>query len=214
MVTPAPPTQRPAHAGETGVVLVAGFDPFGGGPTSAAMRVATALHRRQVTHHRIVGAELPPSCAAALERLEQLLQRHPAALVIGLGLTSGRAALQLDRVAVRRGGEPSNLTMVGQPPSAYLSTLPIEAMQRAMTAAGVPTETSQNASCAACNELFFALMHRLASRPEANGTRGGFIYLPPLPGQGRPSMPLNQLVHGVRTGIRIALGIPAPPATA
>ena len=209
-------------AGQRGTVLITGFDPFGGHAVNPALLVATALHRRQVARCRIVGAELPTVFATALSQLDRLLARHRPVLVICLGLAAGRASLQLERVAVNRdeaggpdnsGAQPTGQAVIAGAPCAYLSTLPLEAMQRAMTAAGVPTDTSQSAGSFVCNHVFFGLMHRLATVPELASARGGFIHLPLLSGQGRPCMPLTQMVHGVRTGIRVALGTPSRTET-
>ncbi|HPU11817.1 MAG TPA: pyroglutamyl-peptidase I, partial [Ottowia sp.] len=37
--------------------------------------------------------------------------------------------------------------------------------------------------------------------------RGGFIHVPMLPEQGAPSLPLDQMVEGLRVGIRTALTV-------
>lgn len=215
MVTPTPQPRRPRKSGQRGTVLVTGFDPFGNWAVNPALLVATALHRRQIAHCRVLAATLPTAFGTALARLDPLLQRCQPLLVICLGLAAGRASLQLERVALNRddarspdnqGDQPANQTIIEGAPAAYLSTLPIEAMQLAMNAAGVPTDTSQSAGSFVCNHVFFGLMHRLATVPALGGARGGFIHLPLLPEQGSPSMPLAQMVHGVRTGIRAALG--------
>lgn len=214
MVTPESRPATPAAARPRGTILVTGFDAFGGHAVNPSALVARALHRHQIAGWRIVGAELPTSFAHAPVRLDALLARHRPALVISLGLAAGRAALSLERVAINRddarttdnqGAQPPDRPVIPGAPAAYLSTLPIEAMQRAMTAAGAPAELSSSAGTFVCNHTFFGLMHRIATVPALRGTRGGFIHLPLLPEQGEPSMPLAQMVHGLRTGIRAAL---------
>lgn len=218
MVTPDSDLPGRARPGTRATVLVTGFDPFGGFTTNPSLQVAHALHGRQVAGCRIVAAELPTVFGAALQQLDRLLTRHGPLLVLCLGLAAGLQTLQLERVAINRddasspdncGAQPVDQPVIAGAPSAYLSTLPLEAMQRAMTAAGVPTATSQGAGSFVCNHVFFGLMHRLATLPALRTTRGGFIHLPLLPEQGEPSMPLAQMVHGVRTGIRTALTLPA-----
>ncbi|QEA13810.1 pyroglutamyl-peptidase I [Comamonas flocculans] len=219
MVTPASASPSAARAAARPTVLVTGFDAFGEHAVNPSAQVAQALHRRQVAGCRVVGAQLPTAFGAATAQLLQLLERHQPALVLCLGLTAGRDALQLERVALNRddarlpdndGAQPREQPIIDGAPAAYLCTLPTEAMQRAMVAAGVPTVVSQNAGSFVCNHVFFQLLHRLASEPRWQGTRGGFIHLPPLGGQGNAGMPLAQLVHGVRTGLRAALNTPAP----
>lgn len=208
--------------GSHGTVLVTGFDPLGGRVLHPALLVAHALHRRQVALHRIIGAELPAELTQALEHLDRLLLHYRPTLVLCLGLSNGRATLRLERAALNRKGttgpgkhnrQAMDPSLIPGAPAAYLSTLPIESMQRAMTAAGVPTNTSQAADSPACNRVFFELMHQLATSHELSSARGGFIHLPFLPEQGRPNMPLTQMVHGVRTGIRVALTTFPPPVT-
>ena len=200
--------------GARDTVLVTGFDAFGTHAMNPSALVAQTLHQRQITGCRVIGAELPTVFGLCLERLDSLLARHQPLLVVGLGLAAGCAALQLERVALNRedaripdnqGAQPQDRPVIPGAPAAYLSSLPIDAMLRSMSAAGVPVQTSQNAGAFVCNHLFFGLMHRLASVPALHGTRGGFIHLPQLPDQGSPHMPLVQMVHGIRTGIRCAL---------
>ncbi|MCZ2104954.1 MAG: pyroglutamyl-peptidase I [Comamonadaceae bacterium] len=220
MVTSAATSPIPAKPGPHAVVLVTGFDAFGGAASNPSTLVAQALHRRQIAGCRVVGAQLPTVFGAALTCLDALLERHQPSLVICLGLAAERATLQLERVAINRedariadnrGAQPVDRPVIAGAPAAYLSTLPIEAMVRAMTAAGVPTDTSQSAGTFVCNHVFFGLMHRLATVPALQTARGGFIHLPQLSAPGRAGMPLAQMVHGVRTGIRTAIVASATP---
>jgi pyroglutamyl-peptidase len=91
-------------------------------------------------------------------------------------------------------------------PVGYFSTLPIKAMLQALLDAGVRAEVSQTAGTFVCNHLFYGLMHELA-RPPWQDVRGGFVHVPWLPGQGQPSMPLAELVQGLRICIDVALTV-------
>jgi pyroglutamyl-peptidase len=102
--------------------------------------------------------------------------------------------------------------VVREAPAAYFSTLPIKAIVRQLRAAGVPASVSNSAGTFVCNHVFYALMHRLATRPELASARGGFVHLPCLPEQasrlpGTPSMALATQVEGLRTLIRTALTV-------
>ena len=68
-------------------------------------------------------------------------------------------------------------------------------------------EVSQTAGTFVCNHVFYGLMHRLATARGLKRTRGGFIHVPMLPEQGAPSLPLDQMVEGLRVGIRTALTV-------
>ena len=206
----APRPSRPA------TVLLTGFDPFGGDALNPSWEIARALHRRQIAGHRVLAAQLPTVFGASLARLDELLAAHRPALVVCLGLAAGRAALSLERVAINvndaripdnAGVQPIDVPVAAGAPAAYFSTLPIKAMRQAMLAAGVPAEVSQTAGTFVCNHVFYGLMHRLATGRGLKGTRGGFIHVPMLPEQGAPSLPLEQMVEGLRIGIRTALAL-------
>lgn len=195
------------------VVLLTGFDAFGGDAVNPSWLIAQALQRRQIAGHRVVAAQLPTVFGTASARLDALLATHRPALVICLGQAAGRAALSLERIAINVddariadnvGAQPVDVPVVPGAPAAYFSTLPIKAMQQAIQAAGIPAELSQSAGTFVCNHVFYGLMHRLATRPEHKGARGGFIHVPLLPEQGAPSLPLVQMVQGLRAGIRAA----------
>jgi pyroglutamyl-peptidase len=49
-------------------------------------------------------------------------------------------------------------------------------------------------------------MHTIAANPELRHTRGGFVHVPWLPGQGTPNMALDDVVRGLRVAVRAALG--------
>jgi pyroglutamyl-peptidase len=197
-------------------VLVTGFEPFGGDALNPSWLIAQALHRRQIGGRRVVAAQLPTVFGASLTRLNALLAEHRPQLVICLGLAASRAALSLERVAINvndariadnAGAQPIDTPVVAGGPAAWFSTLPIKAMRDAMLRAGVPAEVSQTAGTFVCNHVFYGLMHRLATARGFKGTRGGFIHVPLLPEQGTPSLPLDQMVEGLRIGIRTALAV-------
>ena len=197
-------------------VLVTGFDPFGGDALNPSWLVAQALHRRQIGGHRVVAAQLPTVFGDSLKRLNALLAAHRPALVICLGLAATRAAISLERIAINvndariadnAGAQPIDTPVVAGAPAAYFSTLPIKAMQAEMNWAGIPAEVSQTAGTFVCNHVFYGLMHRLATGRGLKGTRGGFIHVPMLPEQGEPSLPREQMVEGLRIGIRTALAL-------
>ena len=197
-----------------GTVLLTGFDPFGGDAVNPSWLIASALHRRQIGGHRVLAAQLPTQFSASVPRLKALLKAHRPALVICLGLASGRAALSLERIAINvddariadnAGAQPVDTPVVPGGPAAYFTSLPIKAMRQAIQAAGVPAEVSQTAGTFVCNHIFYALMHALATTRGLARTRGGFVHVPMLPEQGTPSLPLQAMVDGLRVGIRTAL---------
>lgn len=215
MTTAASPPRLPR-------LLLTGFDAFGEARhTSPALNpswlAARALHGKRIAGHQVVAAQLPTVFHASIAELMRLLRLHRPALVICLGLAGGRSALSLERIAVNiddaripdnAGMQPVDTPIVAGGPAAYFSTLPIKAMLQALQAAGLAAEVSQTAGTFVCNHVFYGLMHALATQRGFKRTRGGFIHVPYLPEQGAPSLPLEDLVHGLRLAIATALATP------
>ena len=214
MVALTPLGHPPKKTAERKPVLLTGFDPFGGDPINPSWLAARALHRRRVAGHAIVAAQLPTQFDASLVRLRALLAQHRPALVICLGLAASRGALSLERVAINiddariadnAGAQPIDTPVLAGAPAAYFTRLPIKSMHAAIQAGGIAVEVSQTAGTFVCNHVFFGLMHQLATTRGLARTRGGFIHVPPLPEQAAYGMPLEQIVQGLRIGIRTAL---------
>lgn len=216
MVTPAPNSRASKKAGLRDVVLVTGFDPFGGDALNPSWLVAHALQRRRIAGHLIVAAQLPTQFGTSLDRLRALLAEHRPVLVVCLGLAASRGALSLERVAINvddariadnAGAQPIDLPVIARAPAAYFTRLPIKAMYAAIQRAGIAVEVSQTAGTFVCNHVFYGLMHHLATARGFARARGGFIHVPPLPEQAAHGLPLAQMVEGLRIGIRTALTV-------
>jgi len=190
-------------------VLLTGFDAFGGAALNPSWLGAQALHGRQIVGHRVVAARLPTVFDASLGELKGLLAAYQPALVLCVGLASGRAALSLERVAINindasladnRGAQPVDTPVVPQGPTAYFSTLPVKAMLLALQRHGLPAELSQTAGTFVCNHVFYGLMHALATQRELAGIRGGFVHVPEL-----GVLALPDLVGGLHLMLETAL---------
>jgi pyroglutamyl-peptidase len=195
-------------------VLLTGFDPFNGASVNPSWLAVQALHGRQVRGRRLVAAQLPTDFAAALPRLDALLLRYQPELVVCVGQAGGRAALSLERVAINvvdapvpdnAGAQPVDVPVVPGGPAAYFSTLPIKAACAGLRQAGFPAEVSQTAGTFVCNQVFYGLMHSLATSPELAHTRGGFVHVPWLPEQGTPAMAPADVTQGLKLIVCLSL---------
>ncbi|MBC7956157.1 MAG: pyroglutamyl-peptidase I [Cytophagales bacterium] len=199
----------PARSLSAPTVLLTGFDAFGGALVNPSWLAAQALHGRQIAGHRVVAARLPTVFDLSLHSLDALLAAHAPALVVCVGLASGRQALSLERVAINindanladnQGAQPVDTPVVPQGPTAYFSSLPLKAMLLALRRHGLPAELSQSAGTFVCNHVFYGLMHALATQPALRGTRGGFVHVPDL-----PVLALPDLVGGLHLLLETAL---------
>ena len=195
-------------------MLVTGFDAFGDASINPSWLAAQALHRRQVAGHHVVAARLPTVFGQSLDKLQALLGLHRPRLVVCLGLAAGRRSISLERVAINvsdariadnAGARPIDRPVVADGPAAYFTSLPIKAMLLALQRSRIAAEVSQTAGTFVCNQVFYGLMHVLATRSALDGVRGGFVHLPMLPEQGTPCMALADMVLGLRIAIRCAL---------
>jgi pyroglutamyl-peptidase len=197
-------------------ILITGFEPFGGDGLNPSQEVACALDGQQVSGHVVVGRCLPCAFGSAPPTLWRLLDELRPALVLALGLAGSRSAVSIERVAVNlmdarildnAGEQPIDVPVIAGAEDAHFTSLPVKAIQAAWRDAGVLGEVSYSAGSFVCNQVFFALMHRLRAWP---GVKGGFIHLPPLPEQaalypGARPMTLHEQVRAVRVAISAAL---------
>ncbi len=197
-------------------ILVTGFEPFGGDRLNPSREVARQLDGRRVAGHAITGRCLPCAFDAALPALQALIDDLRPGLVIALGLAGSRTAVAIERVAINlvdariadnAGAQPIDVPVIPGAPAAYFASLPVKAIHAGLREAGIPSEVSYSAGTFVCNQVFFALMHRLRAFPQA---KGGFIHLPPLPEHaglhpGGRAMGLEEQVRAVMLAVGIAV---------
>ncbi|MEU4247830.1 pyroglutamyl-peptidase I [Amycolatopsis sp. NPDC026612] len=168
-------------------VLMTGFAPFGGESVNPSWQAVSLLAARR---DDVAAVELPCEFAASLPALRRALREHRPALVICVGQAGGRSEVTPERVAINlidaripdnAGAQPVDAPVVPDGPAAYFGTLPVKACVAAIRAAGVPAAVSHTAGTYVCNQVFYGLMHLLAT--EFPGVRGGFVHVPFSPEQ-------------------------------
>ncbi len=178
------------------MILLTGFEPFGGLVRNPSADVAMALAGRNVE-----AAVLPVDYERVGPALDELLARHWDAIVL-MGVAIGRGAISLERVAInhRDGTRPDNTgrappepAVVPGGPDAYFSTLPLESLRDHIAATGVPVEISLTAGAYLCNTSFYLARHKTGDIP------CGFVHLPPTPDLacGATPLPLADQMRGV-----------------
>lgn len=213
--------QKAAFGRSAGTLLLTGFDPFGGDTVNPSWLAVQALDGEVVAGHQLCAALLPTQFGASVDRLRALLQTHQPGMVVCVG-QARRPSISIERIAINiddaripdnAGQSPIDIPVVHSGPAAYFSTLPIKAMYQTLRNHGISADVSQTAGTFVCNHVFYGLMHALATEPGLRHTRGGFVHVPPLPEQvrdvvGAPSMPLDQIIKGLRHALHSALTTP------
>ncbi|HLX22406.1 MAG TPA: pyroglutamyl-peptidase I [Usitatibacter sp.] len=215
--TPVPEEFTLSSARPPEVVLVTGFEPFGGEDTNPSWDACTQLPR-EIAGMRVERCLVPCEFRRAIEVVAESIERLRPTLVVCLGQAGGRARLGIERVAINLddaripdnvGNQPVDERVAANGPPAYFASLPVKAMAAAARAAGVPAEVSNTAGTFVCNHLMYGVLHYL----EASGyrTRAGFIHVPYSESQAAnhrdsPSMAVSTMVRGIVAAIAAARG--------
>jgi len=207
------------------LVLVTGFDPFGGFTVNPSAQVAEVLAGWKIGGLTVRSAILPVIRALAGERLIELIERDQPGAVVCFGQGGPRqTALKIERLAANvrdypiadnAGHQPSDEPILPGAPAAYFASLPVAAIRDRVRAAGVPCRLSNTAGTFLCNEVFFTALHFLAAR--AFATPAGFVHVPLLPEQVAdldrpgPSMALDTMLRGARAILEVVAEVVAQP---
>jgi pyroglutamyl-peptidase len=197
------------------IVLVTGFEPFGGERINPSWEIAKALPSTIGSHH-VVTKRVPTAFGDAIAALAKLISKHQPSLVLCLGQAGGRSSISVERVAINvndariadnAGYQPFDEPIVAAAPAAYFSTLPIKTMVAAMQKKGIPAEVSNTAGTFVCNHIMYGVLHHIAIQQLS--IRAGFVHVPFLPSQvvngGAPSMALPLMLAGIEAAIVAAL---------
>jgi pyroglutamyl-peptidase len=187
------------------MILVIGYEGYGGRSANPAEMVVKALHGTQVSNMPVEGRALPVVYAGLGERISRLVNEVRPRAMVCLGLWPGEPVIRLERVAVNiadfeipdNAGALAHGPLDPAGPDALMATLPIRAIQDALLDRGIPTRLSGSAGTFLCNATLYhalAACGRLSPPPPC-----GFIHLPYLPEQ------VAGLIRDTRTERRLEL---------
>ena len=194
------------------ILLVTGFDPFGGESVNPSFEAVKALPDK-IGEWRIIRLLIPTvyekAPALALERAKEI----SASAVLCIGQAGGRAAVTPEVIGInlREASIPDNEGRLcsGEPiekggAAAYFSTLPVREMVAAIKKEGLPSSLSYSAGAFVCNDTLYSLLRVFDGTP----VRVGFIHIPFIPEQtadkkGVPSLALTDSVRAIEAAIRV-----------
>ena len=171
------------------MILVTGFQSYGGRSANPSEKVARALDGMRIGDMTVSGHALPVDFRRMRDDLPGLIDNLKPRIVVSLGLWPGEPMIRIERMASNwswfelpdNAGHRQNGRVLADGPDGYLSTLPADAMQAAIRAAGLPCRQSGSAGTYLCNAtLYLALHHCARHHPD---TTAGFVHLPYLPAQ-------------------------------
>ncbi len=207
-------------AADLPLVLLSGFEPFGGDDRNPSWEVADRLDGEPVEDEagrpvaRVRSLRLPCAFGEAFDVLDAAIRQLDPIAVVALGLDASRPDIAIERVAINlddaripdnRGRQPRDEPVCPGAPAAYWSGLPVKAIVAALQEARIPASLSNSAGTFVCNHVFFALAHHLAG---LGGKRfpAGFIHLPwAVPEDAGGGVAFDTLVAGVRLALRVTV---------
>lgn len=198
------------------MILLTGFEPFGGDRTNPS--ITAARRAAELLNHAgqpATAVELPCVFADAPVALHHAMDAYRPELVVCTGLNAAAEGIRLERAALNlvdaripdnSGAQPVDVPVVPGGPAAYFTTLPVKRALAALRRAGMPAQVSHSAGTYVCNQVFYELMHVLANG--RSGTRGGFVHVPPTEAEGTdPELLARALVLVAREGLDPAADI-------
>lgn len=199
-------------------VLVTAFEPFGGESVNPSQQAAQRLAAGPALDGvELATAFLPVVFGDAIESLRAAVATHTPDVVICVGEAGGRCAVTPERFAVNLndapfpdngGQQPIDEPILAGGPVAYASTLPVAAIVEAIRAAGIPAVTSSTAGSYVCNNVFYGLMHLIAT--ERPAMIGGFVHVPYMHEQvltrrdGPPSLSIEVITQAIGIAVETA----------
>jgi pyroglutamyl-peptidase len=208
------PPVAEAHASK--VVLVTGFECFGGEKVNPSWEICQRLPR-EIAGARIETCLVPCEFRRAIEVTAEAIEQYRPSMVISLGQAGGRSRIGVERVAINvddaripdnAGAQPVDEPIAPNGPPAYFATIPVKAMARAIRAAGIPAEVSNSAGTYVCNHIMYGVLHFLAA--SGNRARAGFIHVPfaeaqVLDKKDAPAMAIDSMTRGITAAIETAV---------
>ncbi|TMW71526.1 pyroglutamyl-peptidase I [Alteribacter natronophilus] len=187
-------------------ILISGFEPFGTfmeNPTQALAEAAAGWTIEGAEIHTVVLPVVYRECASRLRKEIEAVQPD---VVLSLGIAAGRSAITPERIGINvqhtegegkygdnAGHKPQNQPLVEGGPDGLFSTIPSDAIVKALHNEGIPAQISNTAGTYICNNTLYETL--LYAKEEKLSLRAGFIHVPPLPSMtaGTPHMPSMSL---------------------
>jgi pyroglutamyl-peptidase len=198
---------------EKGVILLTGFEPFGGSDVNPSILACRELEGMTFNGYRVVVEEIPLRFREIDGIIKGHVSKYKPAAVVSTG-QGGGGGLSIERVAINVGSarmpyncgcKPVDEPLNPDGPVAYWTRLPFRRMLESLKEADVPARLSNSAGTFGCNQIFYHLMDHISS--EGLEIPAGFIHVPLLPQQalerGSASMSLSLIARGLEVVVEL-----------
>lgn len=187
---PGPDTAgAPDTAAPPPVVLMSGFEPFGGYETNPSMEALRALEGQVIAGLEVRVVELPVEWDLSWDLLHDAIREHHPRVVVATGM-AGSHEMRYEVLAVNEewgmdnaGVDPKGGPVVPGGPPTLTPDLPVQAMAAAVEHAGFASVISDDAGTYLCNHVMYNLLH-YAKNDSPTPLAAGFVHVPPAPYEG------------------------------
>ena len=186
-------------------MLLTGFQSYGARAINPAEEIVKRLDGETIGGERVEGRVLPVDYAKLGPSIRKAIAETTPSAIICLGLWPGGPMIRLERVAVNVAdfeiadnvGAMVKAPIEPEGDAAYLSTLPLDAIQDRILGAGIPCQLSGTAGAFLCNALMY---HALKAATELQPAPPcGFIHIPYLPEQ------VADVIRATKEGAKLEL---------
>jgi pyroglutamyl-peptidase len=188
------------------VLLITGFDPFGGATVNPSWEAVAKLPER-IGNWMLCKLQIPTVFGLAAQTVLEKAQKVNPAAILCLGVAAGRSAVTPERIGINvrtaripdnQGNQPKDLPVIPHGPDGLFSTMPVSAMAAAIEETGLPGAVSNTAGTFVCNDVLYTLLHHY----HGTGVKVGFLHVPQLPEQGDPSLPLADTIRAITAAVQ------------
>ena len=200
---------------EKGVILLTGFEPFGGSDVNPSILACRELEGKTFNGYRVVVEEIPLRFHEINDIIKGHVSRYNPAAVVSTG-QGGGGGLSVERVAINVGSarmpyncgyKPVDERLNEDGPDGIFSKLPLRSLLEALKEAKIPVEISNSAGTYGCNQVFYHLMDCLAR--EEIDIPAGFIHVPCLPEQAIDKTVPSMTLDPIARALEVAVGVVA-----
>lgn len=190
------------------VLLMSGFEPFGGYESNPSYDAIKGLHGEIVSGLDLRVIQIPVTWSGGWDALRNEIERLNADLVVATGVAgSDYMRLETRGQNIMEQTDNDGVTMNGEEiveggPDSVSDGLPTQEMADAMNAAGYPAQLSDDAGTYLCNHVLYNLMYYVENLTERD-IAAGFVHVPPVP---TDNFELDDITEAQRVGIGVIAG--------
>ena len=199
-------------SGQSELILVTAFEPFGGDSMNPSERVLARIPDRTGG----LGIEkpvLPVEFVRAVKLATGEYDRLSPAAVVMIGQAGGRESITPEttgrnimygRIPDNAGVAPDHIPVSETGPERLVTSFPVGKIVDALKRLGIPCRQSDDAGEYVCNAVYYGMLEHVGGRVPAV-----FIHIPYIPEQGhddRPSLPEDIILRGIEAAIGAVAG--------